>query len=139
MYELFWCYRQWKQERDRTGESLSPFWRAFFALIWAFSLFERIHRRAMSNRVAADWSPNALAIGFLALTVSWRLPDPYWLVSVLTFLPLVPVQRTINALNTAAAPEADRNVRFSRPNLALLVFGGAFLALAFYATFVPVE
>jgi hypothetical protein len=139
IYDLFWCYRQWNQERDRTGETLSPLWRAVFAPLWAFSLFERIHRRAMSNRLPADWSPNALAIAFLALNVTWRLPDPYWLVSLLTFLPIIPVQRTINTLNTKAAPETDRNDRFSGPNLALLLLGGALLALAIYGTFVPVD
>lgn len=139
IYDLFWSYCQWKEERNRTGESLSPFWRAVFAPIWGFSLFERIHRRSMSNRLAAFWSPNALAIAFLALNVTWRLPDPYWLISLLTFLPIIPVQRTINALNTEAAPETDRNDRFSGLNIVLLILGGALLALAIYGTFVPVE
>ena len=31
LYHLYWFYKQWKLARDRTGENLSPFSRAFFA------------------------------------------------------------------------------------------------------------
>jgi hypothetical protein len=139
IYDLFWLYQQWKRERDRTGDSLSPFWRTIFTPIWAFSLLERIHGRAMNNRVVAPWSANALALGFLILTVAWRLPDPLWLVSFLAFVPLLPVQRTINRLNAEAAPHADHNRRFSAANIALVLFGGAFAVLTVLLTFVPVE
>jgi hypothetical protein len=42
IYDVYWLYRNWQRLRDRTGEKLSPFWRAFLSPIWAFSLFAEI-------------------------------------------------------------------------------------------------
>lgn len=125
------------REREPTKEDLSPFWRAVFAPIWTFSLLERINKRAKKNRLAADWSANALAIAYLVLTIAWRLPDPYWLISLVAFLPLLPVQRTINALNSEMAPAAERNTRFSGANVVLVVVGGLFLVLTILGTLLP--
>ena len=38
IYELYWCYKNWQRIQDATGESIDPFWRAFFAPLWVFSL-----------------------------------------------------------------------------------------------------
>ncbi|MGH7577402.1 MAG: hypothetical protein ACREM1_20010 [Longimicrobiales bacterium] len=46
LYDLYWFYKNWQRVRDRSGESLSPFWRAFFAPLWSFSLFRRVHQYA---------------------------------------------------------------------------------------------
>jgi hypothetical protein len=135
LYDVFWCYQQWERERRLTGESLSPFWRAFFAPIWMFSLLERIHARSMSHRVPAQWSANALAIGYLILTVSWRLPDPYGLLSLFTFAPLLPVRSSIDRLNVEAAPDAKANHLFSGLNVTLIVFGVLVLSLAVLGAF----
>ena len=35
---------------------------------------------------------------YLALLVTWRLQDPWWLVSMLSFLPMIPVVRTVERI-----------------------------------------
>lgn len=139
LYELYWCYAQWARERSRTGESLSPILRAIFSPIWTFSLFDRINKRSMSSRIAAPWSANAAALGYLILTLVANLPDPYWLIALLSFVPFVPVQATINALNAEAAPAAEKNTAFTGAEGAITAIGGLLLFLAVWGTLFPVE
>ena len=137
LYELYWCYKQWDATRRREQEVLSPFWRAVFAPLWAFSLFPRIQELTAKHGVPAAWSGSGLATAFLLLGATSRLPDPYWLVSFLSFLPLVVVQRSVNTLNATVVPEAERNDRYSGANIVVIVIGGLLLLLAVWATLFP--
>ncbi len=139
LYELYWFYQHWKLERERTGENLSPFWRAFFSPLFALSLFNRIRDFGAQRSTRVGYSPGALAVAFFALQISWRLPDPYWLISMLAFLPLLPVRTAVASINSAYAPEASTNAKFSGANIALVVFGGLVLILAIAGTFLPEE
>lgn len=137
IYELYWAYKQWDAVRRRDQEDLSPFWRAFFAPLWAFSLLPRMNRLTAMYLVPASWSGSALALAYFVLHVSWRLPDPYWLASLLSFLPLLVVQRSINELNATVAPEAPRNNSYSGFNVVMIIVGGLFLLLTILGTVVP--
>ncbi len=139
LYQLYWCYKQWQAERKQSHEDLSPFWRAFFAPLWGFSLFDRIRSAAEFRRVEVTWSPNWLGFAFLILMWLWRLPDPYWLVSYLSFLPLLPVQSAVNRLNSVAAPDAPRNASYSGANVVMIVVGALLVALAIVGAFLPAE
>ena len=137
IYDIYWCYHQWRAERRRGDSDVSPFWRAFFAPLWGFSLFSRVQDVAERHGVTATWSANGLGLAFLLLSISWRLPDPYWLVSVFAFLPLVPIQVTVNALNTAAAPSAPRNDKYSGLNVLGIVWGVILMALVVVGMLLP--
>ena len=137
LYEIYWSYKQWDALRRRERERLSPFLRAFFAPLWGFSLFSRIQPLSAAHLVPVTWSSTGLGLAYLVIHVSWRLPDPYWLVSMLSFIPLLVVQHSINALNAAAAPEASRNDRYSAWNIVLIVVGGLFVLLAILGTLMP--
>lgn len=57
--------------------------------------------------------------------------------SLLGFLPLLVVQRSLNVLNRTVAPDAPRNDSYSGLNVVLIVLGGLFLVLAIVGTFLP--
>ena len=42
LYELYWFYRQWRSVKAGEGGGISPFWRAFFAVIFCYALFRRV-------------------------------------------------------------------------------------------------
>jgi len=67
IYDLYWAYQQWDAIRRRENEDLSPFWRAFFAPLWGFSLFPRIQKLAEMHHVPVNWSGGALAVVYLLL------------------------------------------------------------------------
>lgn len=137
LYELYWFYQQWKHERQRTNQNLSPFWRAFFSGIFSFSLFQRVSNLAIANEVSVSFNPNVLGALVLAFNISWRLPGVLWLISWLGFLPLLPVQSVLNELNEKVAPTADKNARFTAANIVTIVIGGIFVVFSLIGSFMP--
>jgi len=139
IYELYWCYQNWKRLKSASGENLSPFWRAFFAPLWGFSLFKRVHAAATSAGVSVDWSSGALATFYLVLHMTWRLPDPWWLISFATLITMIPVQQAAQRVNErhAGLSTEGRNDNYSTANVATIVIGGLFLILALIGTFIP--
>lgn len=135
-YELYWCYRNWCRVRERTGRILSPFWRAFFAPFWAFSLFEEVEDLATSRRMRVEWSGGLLAIVFFVLSAIGRLPDPWWLLSFFAWIPLVPVQGTINDLAAERGVQPDASIEAK--HIIAMVIGGLFFAFAAFGTLVGV-
>jgi len=137
LYELYWCYQHWKKLQQASGENLRPFWRALFAPIFNFALFERIEEVAKDDEVLVGWDSRALALAFLIVNVGWRLPGAWWLVSMASFVPLIPVQKTAQSVNEryiALNPGAG-NARYSSANILTIIFGGVFLLLALVGTF----
>lgn len=137
IYELYWFYKNWKLIKQRTERDIMPFWRAFFAVIFCYSCFKEIKEVATSRGVSFPASPGGLAILWIALTFSWRLPDPYSLVDMLTPLVLIPIQKTVNDLNIIMAPNHNPNARFSAWNIVMTVVGGIFIVLVIIGTFLP--
>src|ERR1700722_16850421 len=106
-YELFWFYWQWKAASRISGDKLIAPLRALFSGVTSYFLFKRINAEGESHGVSIAAGP--LAVAILILTPAWRLPDPYWLISVFSFLPLLFAQAAINRLNAKVAPGLDPN------------------------------
>ncbi len=128
IYELYWCYKNWQRIRERSGESLSPFWRAFFAPLWSFSLFGRV-RDYEGNARRPGWSAGMLGTAYFALLLTWRLPDPWWLFSLVSFAAILPVLATTQGINHQAEATENDNAKFSITNIIALVVGGLLLLL----------
>ena len=137
LFELYWFYQNWRRERVRTGERLSPFWRAFFAPLWAFSCFTRLRQAADTANTPSTVSPGLLGVSYLILSMVWRLPDPFWLVSILTFLPLLPANLTAARLNRALAPGSQALTPWSVATVFLTLLGLPFLVLTVAVTMFP--
>ena len=136
LYQYYWFYKNWRLVRDRTGENISPAWRAVFTIFYCYSLFNRV-RNHDSQSPASGLSAGALAAGWIVLTLLANLPDPYWLVYFVSIFVLTNVQAAINASNLAASPNHDQNARFSAWNWVAVVLGGLVFVLAVIGTFLP--
>jgi hypothetical protein len=134
LYELYWFWKHWTRVKTRTGEDLRPFWRAFFVLFFCYSLFERLKVQALERGMPVRWTPGGLTAAFILLTLTTRLPDPFWLAAFLSIWPLTSFQRTANALCLLDAPSADPNRSFSPANWVGIVVGGLLLLLAVAGT-----
>lgn len=137
LYDFYWFYRNWQRIKQQTGESLSPFWRAFFGPLWNFSLLRRIRDTAEVAGVAVSWSSGLLATAYLLLTITWRLPDPWWLVGIGTFVPLLPALRTVRLINDRVGSPESLNESYSGANVATILIGGIVVLLALFGRFVP--
>jgi hypothetical protein len=138
VYKLYWFYQNWKAARRLDGDNPWPVPRALFYPIMSYSLFRRIDRYASRSGVPGRMAALGLALALFVLELAYRLPDPYWLLALLSFVPLLPVQATVNAINAKVAPHAEANRRFTAWNVVGIVVGIAFLALIFIGLFVTV-
>lgn len=68
-----------------------PFWRAIFFPLWHYSLLGKLGEAVQAPALSSQLYRGVLALSLLALNATWHLPDPYWLVSFLTFLPFLPI------------------------------------------------
>ena len=123
LYGAYWFYRQWRREEERTRDDITPWARAVFAPLFAYALFTRIGSHLREEERAALPAPFLLAAMLILGSAAVRLPDPWWLLSLLSFLPLLPMQRAINRLNARTAPSADRNAHYTGANVLLIVLG----------------
>lgn len=136
IYQIYWFYKNWKNaQRIANVDANAPI-RAFFYGITSYWLFKLIRDHANSVVPGMAIPAGPLAIAVFVLTAASRLPDPYWLVTFLSVLPLLLVQSAVNRVNWQLAPEADRNARFSGWNIAGALLGGLVVALAVLGMFV---
>ena len=136
VYEVYWFYKNWQRIAERERGSVWPLARAIFAVFYCYPCFARIRDDDGVSQLESRLHALPLAIGFIATSVTWRLPDPWGWISLSSFLFLLPVQSYVNRLNALASPSHDRNSRFSGWNWAAVVVGGGVLLLAMVGTLV---
>jgi len=139
LYELYWFYKNWDVIRRREQRVINPIWRALFSVFYSYSYFSRVKEFKHPGVAPSGLPAGALAVGWGLFSVAWRLPDPYWLVSMVAVVFLLPVQRRVNEINAAAAPGHSANDRLTPLNWIGIAIGGAALILAIVALFVPLE
>lgn len=126
IYPVGWFYRNWRSQRDRAGADISPFWRTFFSPFVAYWLFRDVRAEAASYEVAV-FSPGALAAAYLLWLATMVLPGAWSLLALLSVAPLLPVQRSMNAVARANGAPIDRS--FTARHLLAVWTGGALILL----------
>ena len=123
LYEVYWSYRNWRIIKDRDDSEIMPLWRAFFYPFWHFSLLTELDKALESKALSSGAYRVILAAGVLILTATWRLPDPYWLVSFLTFMGFLPALLVMRRSEpTGVIQEQTRS--FHPSNLIAYFLGG---------------
>lgn len=130
IYEIYWFYKNWKNAQRLANVDANAPIRAFFYGITSYWLFQLMRDHAKGVDPALTIAAGPLAIAVLLLAAAANLPDPYWLLTFLSFLPLLRVQSAVNRVNRQLAPQADPNARFSGWNIAGALLGGLVVALA---------
>lgn len=133
LYDIYWFYKNWQWIKSAYGENISPFWRTFFIFFYVYSLFNRIREIAKTNNVNATYSSGLLTVGYIVLSLLWRLPDPFWMLSIFAFLFQLPVVNVIQKANWSD----DINSRFTGWNIAGIVFGVVWWALIVFSMILP--
>jgi len=137
LYEIYWFYQNWKRVNLRDAEKVSPLARAIFAVFFCYQCFTRIRDYPVQSGTPSKLSAGPLATGWIVATIAWKLPDPYWWISMLAILFMIPVQAEAIRINALAAPGHDPNNRFTAWNWVGIVLGSVFLLLALLGTFLP--
>ena len=138
LYEIYWFYKNWKLVKHHEQSDILPVARAFFTVLFCYSLFRRVDEESQKLGMRGV-SAGLLAAGWIVATVLHRLPDPYWLISFLAVLFLLPVQHAMNQLNATVAPGHDANSRFTGWNIATVIVGGLVAVLVVAGVFIVPE
>lgn len=137
MYELYWLYKNWSVEQELSGDSLSPFWRAFFAPIFIYALAARVRDRAISMDLPSTLQPALIAVAFILLTLAARAPDPFWLIATLAGLALIPVQRDLARVNAARGLGPGKEARYTPINIVWLTLSALLWLLVIAGMLLP--
>lgn len=123
LYEVYWFYRNWKAVKIQEGRKISPFWRAIFSPIFCYSLFKRIGLAANQKGYPKKPSPGLLTLGYIFVSALYKLPEPFDLLSSLSFLMLLPIAEAIRFNNARVNPQSTDEEKLNRPQIIFLVIG----------------
>jgi hypothetical protein len=135
LYEIYWFYKNWKCVQHNFGDKLNAPIRALFYTLTSYWLFKKVREQAREAQLDGRLRAGPLALSVLLIGALGRLPDPWWLLSLLGFLPLLPVQSMVNELNRKLSPQAGTNSGFSGWNIVALILFGIVLILGVIGTF----
>ena len=110
LYEIYWFYKNWVFVRTRDISSIRPWARALFAPLWYPAFLQSFSKSLQYGPITPGGLVAPAAIYFL-LTASVRLPDPFWLISLFSFVPLLPAVRRINSANREVSGPYAQNSR----------------------------
>lgn len=123
-YDLYWFYKNWNVIKKWDRPYIRPFWRAFFAYFFCFGVFQLIRKHADSQSIHSSYSPIALTIGWIVLSLLTSLPVPFSWISYLAVLFILPAQQTVNSMNHSLVPDQNKNENFTVWNIVVVIVGG---------------
>ena len=137
LYEIYWFFKNWQLIKAREGINISPAPRAIFAVFYCYQCFRRIRdfqaRASDDSKLAAG----RLAFGWIVTTLLHKLPGAYWMISLLAFMFIIPVQMYANEINATNSPGYIRNNRLTGWNWVAVVIGGILIALNIIGMLLP--
>lgn len=133
-YLVYWFWKNWTLVKRADGSDIWPIPRALFAGITYFSLIGDINTQLAARSVPRQLS-TALGIGYLVVGLLYRLPDPYWLVSLLGCLFVLPAVNAITELASTAA--VAKGATWSTRHTVLMLVLVPFFLLAVVGMLLP--
>jgi len=137
LYDLYWFYKQFKSFKAEKKWKITPWIRALFAGWMSYSLFHKVSDATEELDQKRKLHYGGLWSFYFILSILWKLPDPYWLLSVFSFLPLIQVQNTINFYWKKKYGDKIIQSKFGKTNYIWAILGGAFFLLTIWGTFLP--
>ena len=129
-YNFYWFYKNFNACKKRYDDESIPILRTLFSPIFSYSLFTAITSERENADVDKKLYPGFLALIYFVLNASGRvLPDPFYLVSLLTFLPLLAANSAINELNAKINQAYRPDSQFSWINRIFMMPGIIFTIL----------
>jgi len=143
-YALYWSYQNWHSINQvlPEDEKISPFWRAYFNIIFTYALFSFIldaaRAKGFSKRYSAAWlyvlglisGTLTSAAGFATLNISLIYLLPTFLLALVGFIPLAAIQYAINFNNQKLPEKYRQQTKASKEALFIVI--GSILSLLSY-------
>jgi hypothetical protein len=156
LYEFYWFYRNWRdlsevdrgkdpecdetyenQEEDGGGvlDAFGPGWRTaglvipFLNMALVYDQLKNIRASIEKAGLAPIFAPAPTAIAFFALAIVANLTG-FWILSLFTVFPLVPVQVALNEYWKTVQPGREVNESVTPTDMIIVAAGIAMMAIA---------
>ena len=130
LYPIWWIYKAWRFYQKKENLDIVPAARAIFSIFFLTSLFNKILSFAKEKGYGENFSSIGLFIGFFIGNFLAKLPDPFWMISILSFVFLIPPFKALNyAKQNSNEFVVTEQTSFSGRQIGLIVVGIIFLGL----------
>ncbi len=96
LYNIWWQYKCWKYFKDKENLDIMPAARSIIFLIFGAELFDKIADYGQQVGHQVSYNSRVLWLLCIGINLLGRLPSPYYLISILSFLPLLPPVKAFN-------------------------------------------
>lgn len=137
LYPIWWTFEAWRFFMQKDHLDIMPAMRTILAYFFIYSLFNKIQMYAEGQGYTQKFSSIFMCMGFIACSLLVKLPDPYWLISIFSFVFLIPAFQALNyaKLNSQELHTVQMK-KFSLPQKFLIAFGIVFWILILTALFI---
>lgn len=129
-YPIWWMYKTWNFFKQKEKSDIMPVARTIFCIFFLNTLFNKILEFAKENGYSYSYSSSTLFACFFIGKYLSLLPDPMWLLSIFSFIFIIP---PFNALNFAKKNSTNIIVieqsGFNIKQIVLIVLGTIFWGL----------
>lgn len=132
LYELWWTYKAWKHFELKENLDINSIGRTIFLIFFQYELYQKIKRYSQEVNYQIDFQSGYLVFGLIVSNLLGKLPEPFWLISIVSFIFLIPPFKAFNfyKLNSSDI-KAEIQERFNSKQIALIIVGSIFWALIF--------
>ncbi|MBJ9956826.1 hypothetical protein [Acinetobacter courvalinii] len=140
LYELWWIFKAWRFFAIKDHLNIMPAARAIFSIFFLYSLLKKIREYAKAQGDVQEFSAGWMYIGYILFALVFaNLPDPYWLISSVSFMFLIPA---FVALNHAKEQDDQLNAmiqeKFNIAQIFVIIIGSIFWILLLIGFFLEV-
>lgn len=126
-YQIYWIYKSWKFFKQKDGLDIIPILKVLLFMFYINSLFEKIITYSEEKKYEMRYSSGALTYGLILINLSVRLPEPYWLLNIFSFIFIIPPFKALNfAKRNSTEFEVIEQYKFNWLQISLIVLGTIF-------------
>jgi hypothetical protein len=136
LYSLYWMYKSWSLLKEEKNLDIWVVPRTIFGVFFIGSLGRHTLNMAKEYGYTKTYNPTVIfAIFFLINSITRKAPNPYDMIYIIGFVPLLPILEASNFYWSSKNPELKVNNKFSVLSIILMILG----CLLLFASFLPEE
>lgn len=136
IYELVWFYKNWKFLKVEQNLKITPILRTIFSIIFAWSFAWYLKTFLKEKNISAKFSPTLIGIYYFIIAILWKLPDPYSLITIFSFMPLLPLVNSMNKFWQSQEQNLAQK-KFTWWQIILIIIWIIIILLYVFAAFLP--
>jgi len=126
IYQVPWAHKQWKFIKERENLKISAWARSWFLPLFLYSLCQKVFALAEEQGYRKKHSPFWITSFYLSFIVLSKLPDPFWLITLLKFVPLLSILKAMNYYWEQKQGNLPKRTSFTGREIRWIVFGVIF-------------